>query len=139
MKVNTHNEANALIERYIEPVLDKYGIVPHSPEDDERDEEDMGGLYGSAFSNVLDESENIIVDVLTYGGFADEAAVLTSKLLIDTLGRYGYRGNIQKEGFAADLNTELRRAMSLLDNETVKERGFVTDEYADEPNYEYVL
>lgn len=59
----THDEA-ALIVELFENVLIQYGISVPSPEDDEREEDDNIGLYGSTYSDLLDMVEASLVSIL---------------------------------------------------------------------------
>ena len=47
-----------------EEVLDRYQIHVPSPEDDEREEDNMVGLYGSTYSDLLDEVEAHLINLL---------------------------------------------------------------------------
>ena len=62
--IYTHDEAMLIIERF-ENILSQYGIHVPSPEDDEREEDNMVGLYGSTYSDLLDEIEGDILDILS--------------------------------------------------------------------------
>lgn len=59
----THDEAMLILEIF-ENVLMDYDICVPSPEDDERDNDDMVGLYGSTYSMLLDDVEKRIIDIL---------------------------------------------------------------------------
>lgn len=61
--IYTHDEAAKIIELF-EAVLCDYGIKVPSPEDDERDPADETGLYGSVYSDLLDEVEYRLIDLL---------------------------------------------------------------------------
>lgn len=63
-KIYTHDEA-ALIVDFFEEVLDKYGLKIPSPEDDERGEENDAKLYGSVYSELLDNVEEKLCEMLT--------------------------------------------------------------------------
>lgn len=63
-KIYTHDEAARTLEMF-EDILSEHGISVPSPEDDERDEDDMIGLYGSTYSNLLDEVEEHIIYLLS--------------------------------------------------------------------------
>lgn len=58
-KIYTHAEAANIIDLF-ENVLIENNISIPSPEDDEREKDDMLGLYGSTYSNLLDEVESRI-------------------------------------------------------------------------------
>jgi hypothetical protein len=62
-KIYTHDEAARLLEMF-EDVLSANNIHVPSPEDDDRDEDDMIGLYGSTYSDLLDAVEEHLVDIL---------------------------------------------------------------------------
>lgn len=62
-KIYTHDEAARIIEMF-EDVLDKYGIHVPSPEDDEREPDNMTGLYGSTYSDLLDDVEAHLIELL---------------------------------------------------------------------------
>lgn len=63
VKIYTHDEAAILLDLF-ESVLDRYDIVVPSPEDDEREPDNDAKLYGSVYSELLDETEAILVDLL---------------------------------------------------------------------------
>lgn len=63
MRVYTHDEATIIVEMF-EDVLSKYNIHIPSPEDDDRDKDDMVGLYGTTYSNLLDSVEDRIQDII---------------------------------------------------------------------------
>lgn len=62
-KIYTHDEASRIIELF-ENILDRYGIIVPSPEDDQRDVDNMVGLYGSTYSDLLDDVENTLIDLI---------------------------------------------------------------------------
>lgn len=59
----THLEAANIIEMF-EDILARYDIVVPSPEDDERDPDNMVGLYGSVYSELLDAIEDKLIALL---------------------------------------------------------------------------
>jgi hypothetical protein len=61
-KIYTHDEASRIVELF-ENVLVKHNICVPSPEDDERDPDDMVGLYGSTYSELLDYVENKLLEI----------------------------------------------------------------------------
>ena len=61
--VYTHDEAAAILEQF-EKVLDQYGIRVPSPEDDEREDDNGACLYGSVYSDLLDDVEDLLLDML---------------------------------------------------------------------------
>ena len=62
--IYTHDEAALIIEKF-EDVLSQYDIHIPSPEDDDRDEDNMVGLYGSTYSELLDSIEEQICSILS--------------------------------------------------------------------------
>ena len=62
--IYTHDEASRIIE-YFEEVLDRYKIKVPSPEDDEREEDNAACLYGSVYSELMDNIENTLIEILT--------------------------------------------------------------------------
>lgn len=61
--IYTHDEAARLVELF-EDVLSRYDIHVPSPEDDEREEDNEVGLYGSTYSDLLDEVEERLIELL---------------------------------------------------------------------------
>ena len=61
--IYTHDEAMIIVEMF-EDVLSKYNISIPSNEDDEREEDNMIGLYGSTYSDLLDSVEENICSLL---------------------------------------------------------------------------
>ena len=43
----------------------KYNIHVPSPEDDEREPDDLIGLYGSTYSELLDDIESRLIDLIS--------------------------------------------------------------------------
>lgn len=62
-KIYTRNVAADIIEAF-ENILIENNICVPSPEDDERDEDNMIGLYGSVYYDLLDAVETRLVDIL---------------------------------------------------------------------------
>lgn len=62
-KIYTHDEAMLIVEMF-EDILDRFGIMIPSEEDDERDPDNMVGLYGSTYSDLLDSVEDNIIEML---------------------------------------------------------------------------
>lgn len=62
-KIYTHDEAMLIVELF-EGVLSEHDICVPSPEDDDRDEDDMVGLYGSTYSDLLDSVEDKLIAIL---------------------------------------------------------------------------
>ena len=61
--IYTHDEAMLIVEMF-EDVLSKYSISIPSDEDDEREEDNMVGLYGSTYSDLFDSVEENICSIL---------------------------------------------------------------------------
>ena len=61
--IYTRDEAARIVEMF-EDVLDRYNISVPSPEDDEREPDNMIGLYGSTFWDLLEEVESALADIL---------------------------------------------------------------------------
>lgn len=57
--VYTRDEAGLIVEKF-EDILSQYDIHVPSPEDDERDKDNMVGLYGSVYGDLLDSIEEQI-------------------------------------------------------------------------------
>ena len=62
-KIYTRSEAAYIVEMF-EEVLSDYNIHVPSPEDDEREEDNMVGLYGSTYYGLLDSVEEAIIGLL---------------------------------------------------------------------------
>ena len=62
-KIYTRSEAAYIVEMF-EEVLAEYNIHIPSPEDDEREEDNMVGLYGSTYYELLDSVEEAIIGLL---------------------------------------------------------------------------
>lgn len=61
--IYTHDEAMLIVEMF-EDVLDTYNIKVPSPEDDEREPDNEAKLYGSVYSDLLDDVEASLVALL---------------------------------------------------------------------------
>ena len=61
--IYTHDEAANILELF-ENVLDRYSIKVPSPEDDERETDNGAKLYGSVYSELLDDVENTLNGLL---------------------------------------------------------------------------
>lgn len=62
-KIYTHDEAMLIVEMF-EDILSTYDISVPSPEDDEREPDNMVGLYGSTYSDLLDSVEDRLIEIL---------------------------------------------------------------------------
>lgn len=62
-KIFTHDEAMLIIEMF-EDVLNKYGIIVPSPEDDNKEDDNETALYGSTYSDLLDGVEEKLIEML---------------------------------------------------------------------------
>ena len=63
-RIYTHDEAMLIIEIF-EDILDKYNIIVPSPEDDEREPDNEASLHGSTYSDLLDEVEEKLFNLLS--------------------------------------------------------------------------
>ena len=63
-KIYTHDEAARILDAF-EEVLSRYDIHIPSPEDDEREPDNMVGLYGSTYSDLMDDIEGMLIDVIS--------------------------------------------------------------------------
>lgn len=68
--IYTHDEAARIVELF-EDILSRYNIHVPSPEDEEREEDNMIGLYGSTYSDLLDEVETELISLLELHGKTD--------------------------------------------------------------------
>ena len=62
-KIYTHEEAANIVDIF-EEVLSDYGIRVPSPEDDDRDPDTSASLYGSVYSELLDEVEDRLLCII---------------------------------------------------------------------------
>ena len=63
MAIYTHDEAALLVEIF-EEILESNGIIVPSPEDDEKEHDNGAVLYGSVYSDLLDEVESRVIELL---------------------------------------------------------------------------
>lgn len=70
-KIYTHDEAMLIVEMF-EYILAQHNIKVPSPEDDGREPENDIGLYGSTYSNLLDNVENKLIEILERHTFNTE-------------------------------------------------------------------
>ena len=61
--IYTRDEAMLIVEMF-EDVLDTYNIKVPSPEDDEREPDNEAKLYGSVYSDLLDNVEASLIELL---------------------------------------------------------------------------
>lgn len=61
--IYTHDESARIIDMF-EEILSKHNIHIPSPEDDDREPDNMVGLYGSTYSDLLDDIEGLLVDIV---------------------------------------------------------------------------
>lgn len=61
--IYTRDEAVLIVEMF-ENVLDTYNIKVPSPEDDEREPDNEAKLYGSVYSDLLDNVEASLIELL---------------------------------------------------------------------------
>lgn len=77
-EIYTHNEAANLIEVF-EDTLIADGIRVPSPDDDDREADDLG-LYGATYSDLLDEIEDALIGLLNPGHIPEKDEVLNGIL-----------------------------------------------------------
>lgn len=61
--IYTHDEAARIIELF-EDILSEHDIHIPSPEDDEREPDNMVGLYGSTYSDLLNAVEESLINIV---------------------------------------------------------------------------
>ena len=61
--IYTHDETMLILDMF-EDVLSRYDISVPSDEDDEREESNMVGLYGSTYSDLFDKVEEKLCSLL---------------------------------------------------------------------------
>lgn len=61
--IYTHDEASHIVQLF-EEVLGNYDIKVPSPEDDEREDDNAATLYGSVYSDLLDDVEFELINLL---------------------------------------------------------------------------
>ena len=66
-QVFTHDIAARIVENF-ESVLDEQDITLTSPEDDEKEPDNAARLYGSAYCDLLDATESIVIQTLEQAG-----------------------------------------------------------------------
>ena len=62
-KIYSHDEAMLIVEMF-EDILTHHGIKIPSPEDDDRKPDNEAGLYGSTYSDLLDDVEEKLIEIL---------------------------------------------------------------------------
>lgn len=60
--IHTHNVATEILDK-VEDVLDKYDITVPSLEDEDREEDNSARLYGSTYSDLLDDIELTLLEL----------------------------------------------------------------------------
>lgn len=75
-RIYTHDEAAIIVEKF-EDLLDTHNVRIPSPEDDDRDPDNEAKLYGSVYSDLLDEIEALIVGLLNRHG--EHTIIITDK------------------------------------------------------------
>lgn len=68
--IYTHDEAARIVGMF-ESVLERYGIKVPSPEDDEREPDNSAALYGSVYSELLDTTEYLLIQMFERYNSAD--------------------------------------------------------------------
>ena len=61
--IYTHDEAARIIELF-EEILCANDIIVPSPEDDEKDDDNAAVLYGSTYSDLLDDVEEALLEIV---------------------------------------------------------------------------
>ena len=61
--VYTHDEAARIVELF-EDILSQYNIHVPSSDDSERDADNMIGLYGDTYADLLDDVESNLIDII---------------------------------------------------------------------------
>ena len=61
-KIYTHDMATIIVEAFEDELL-KHDIRVPSPEDDEREKDDTG-LYGTTYSDLVDYTEYMIIEII---------------------------------------------------------------------------
>lgn len=74
MKIYTHDIAAIIVEKF-EDVLDEQGVTLTSPEDDEKEPGNEARLYGSTYDELLDTTENIIIETLDKAGVSKDGYI----------------------------------------------------------------
>ena len=70
-QVYTHDIAAQIVECF-ENVLEEQDITLTSPEDDEKDPDNAARLYGSAYYDLLDATESIVIQTLEQAGISHD-------------------------------------------------------------------
>lgn len=68
-KVYTRDIAAQIVENF-ENVLEEQDITLTSPEDDEKEPDNAARLYGSAYYDLLDATESIVIQTLEQAGIS---------------------------------------------------------------------
>ena len=79
-KIFTHTEASDIVEMF-EDILIENNICVPSPEDDEREKDNMIGLYGSTYSDLLDAVEGALINII-------ETAKAGAEIITDTFNEF---------------------------------------------------
>lgn len=64
-KIYSRDEAMLIIEMF-EDILIQHNIKIPSPEDDDREPDNDVGLYGSTYSDLLDNVEDKLIEILEH-------------------------------------------------------------------------
>ena len=62
-KVYTHDESSRIIELFEDILIENEIVIP-SPEDEEKEVDNFAALYGSVYSNLMDNIEEILIDII---------------------------------------------------------------------------
>lgn len=69
--IRTRTIAYRIVKNF-EDILSKYNIHIPSPEDDDREPDEMIGLYGSTYSELIDSTETEIINALEQAGVSKD-------------------------------------------------------------------
>lgn len=61
--IYTHDEAARIIDMF-EEILEQHNVRIPSPEDEERDSDNIVGLYGSTYADLLDDVEALLIGLI---------------------------------------------------------------------------
>lgn len=62
-KIYTHDLATEIVDMF-DDMLVAHGIKVPSPEDDDREEDNEAALYGSTYSDLMDNVEALLIEML---------------------------------------------------------------------------
>ena len=68
--IYTHDEASRIVQLF-EEVLGNYDIKVPSPEDDDREDDNAATLYGSVYSDLLDDVEFELINLIERAKYSE--------------------------------------------------------------------